>query len=467
MRIGLKPALIAAVASLVLAAPAAAKTYEVNKRSDHAPNGCKKKDCTLREAVLAANARGGSDRIVLPKNKTYNLSIADADPDLGEDAAETGDLDITGPLNLVHPGKGRAKVDANGIDRVFDVLARTSFKRVVIRGGASPAGPDYGDDFGGGIRGLADVTLKRTVVTQNSTIGGDGGGIGFPEDDDVLTVKRSVIKANHSDDDGGGVAFDADEESASSAMVIDRSKFISNVSEDWGGGFITDAPVTMKRSTFANNEAIDGNGGGASIEEPAGNVVRDTTFSGNSANDAGGLGVSSDSDATLTNVTIASNIARDEEGGGLWVNGGSASVNAVTIVRNEAGLGGGLYSDTDGLVEVENSLLALNAASSAGPDCLIVSEPLTSLGHNLLGTDQDCDGFDATGDFVNSNPKLGKLKNNGGPTQTVALKKGSPAINKAAKSAPNKDQRGEKRGKKPDIGAYERVKSKKKKKGRR
>ena len=55
---------------------------------------------------------------------------------------------------------------------------------------------------------------------------------------------------------------------------------------------------------------------------------------------------------------------------------------------------------------------------------------------------------------------------NGGPTQTVALKKGSPAINKADKqSAPNKDQRGEKRGKKPDIGAYERIK--KKKKGRR
>jgi hypothetical protein len=140
------------------------------------------------------------------------------------------------------------------------------------------------------------------------------------------------------------------------------------------------------------------------------------------------------------------------------------TANAVTVVRNSAdAAGGGLtYGTAAPGFEIQNSLVALNSAPFA-PDCFADPlDPFDSGGHNLIGDDSDCPGFDATGDFVNSNPKLGRLKNNGGPTQTVALKKGSPAINKADKqSAPNKDQRGKKRGKKPDIGAYERVKKKK------
>ena len=59
--------------------------------------------------------------------------------------------------------------------------------------------------------------------------------------------------------------------------------------------------------------------------------------------------------------------------------------------------------------------------------------------------------------MVRRNPKLGKLARNGGPTKTVALKKGSPAIGEAKRStAPGKDQRGRKRDRRPDVGAFER-----------
>jgi len=58
---------------------------------------------------------------------------------------------------------------------------------------------------------------------------------------------------------------------------------------------------------------------------------------------------------------------------------------------------------------------------------------------------------------VRSNPRIGKLRRNGGPTRAVALRKRSPAINNASRrTAPNRDQRGERRGRKKDIGAYER-----------
>jgi hypothetical protein len=84
-------------------------------------------------------------------------------------------------------------------------------------------------------------------------------------------------------------------------------------------------------------------------------------------------------------------------------------------------------------------------------------ETFTSLGNNLLSTKLECDGFTQPTDLERANPKIGTLKNNGGPTKTVELKRGSAAIGKAHKpSAPNRDQRGGKRDNQPDIGAFER-----------
>jgi CSLREA domain-containing protein len=460
-------AFVALIAALVTAATAAAKTYEVNKRSDHAPNACKKKDCTLREAVLAANARDGSDRILLPQRKTYNLAIANTLP-VGEDEAAEGDLDIGDPLRVSHPGKGRAKVDANGIDRVFDLLdgGSTTFKRIVIRGGNDP---DAGDGGGGGIQvDQADLVLRRSSVSQNHADGSYGGGIELNGDENAdFTMVRSALSGNSSVSDSGAL------EAGNGPIVIERSKVIGNTSGGTAGGLYLDmnetsrivnstisgnrgnsagglgayGPLTIENSTIANNRALTGGAGGVDIDDSDSTfVLRNSTFAGNSA---------------------------ENNGGGLVIGGViQVQANALTIVRNSSEDGGGVFNDTSDPVEFENTLIGLNQADGVGEDCAnggAAGYEFDSLGHNLLSElDTDsCEGFDATGDFVNSNPKLGKLKNNGGPTQTVALKKGSPAINKADKqSAPNKDQRGVKRGKKPDIGAYERVK-KKKKRGRR
>jgi Right handed beta helix region len=459
-------ALVALVGALTIAGPAGAKTYEVNKRSDHAPNGCKKKDCTLREAVLAANAREGSDRIVLPERKTYNLSIANVDP--GEDAGGTGDLDVTDPLRLTHPGKGRAKVDANGIDRVFELLAggSTTFKKIVVRDGDDV---DIEADAGGG--GIqvhqADLVLRRSSVSGNHADGSFGGGIELNGDENAsFTMVRSALSGNSSDSDSGAV------EAGGGPVVIVRSKVIGNTSGGTAGGLYLDTqepnrilsstisgnrantaggiggygPLTIENSTIANNRAVTGGAGGVDIDDGDGGfVLRNSTFAGNSA---------------------------DGAGGGLRIDAADrVQANTLTVVRNSSDSGGGVFNGTDDPVEFQNTLIALNQADGVGEDCANsagAGDEFDSLGHNLLSTlDIDsCEGFDATGDFVNSNPKLGRLKSNGGPTQTVALKKGSPAINEADNSAPNKDQRGEKRGKKPDIGAYERVK-KKRKKGRR
>jgi hypothetical protein len=105
-----------------------------------------------------------------------------------------------------------------------------------------------------------------------------------------------------------------------------------------------------------------------------------------------------------------------------------------------------------------NTLIALN--SGTAPD---VSGPFLSLGHNLIGATNGSSGFPMSGDLVGSiasplDPKVGPLANNGGPTLTIALLPGSPAIDAGdSAAAPPTDQRGFPRpfGRAADIGAFE------------
>ena len=87
---GLLAGCLAAVALLATASAASAKTYRPTRTDDPVPNGCKAKDCSLREAVIAANASGPAATIVLRPGKRYVLTRKGA----GENAALTGDLDL-------------------------------------------------------------------------------------------------------------------------------------------------------------------------------------------------------------------------------------------------------------------------------------------------------------------------------------------------------------------------------------
>jgi hypothetical protein len=104
-------------------------------------------------------------------------------------------------------------------------------------------------------------------------------------------------------------------------------------------------------------------------------------------------------------------------------------------------MGGGFSNQ--GLLQTRDTLLAGNTVdgpgTNSGPD---LSGTLGSLGHNLVGNTQDGSGFDAT-DLLNVDPLLGPLQDNGGPTFTMALLPGSPAIDAGDNTdAPDWDQRG-------------------------
>src|SRR3990172_12560377 len=168
----LRSALILALAlSIVLLGdepqPASAASFGVTKTADTADGTCDA-DCSLREAITAANAAAGADAIAVPAG-TYLITIVGS----GEDAAATGDLEITDDLTLTGAGAASTIIDGGANDRVLHIVGSTvvvDLVDVTIRNGAESL------MGGGGIRNEGDLLVVDSSVTQNAVSGGIGGG---------------------------------------------------------------------------------------------------------------------------------------------------------------------------------------------------------------------------------------------------------------------------------------------------
>ena len=234
-----------------------------------------------------------------------------------------------------------------------------------------------------------------------------------------------------------------------------------------GGGAFVDPGSKLKisRATISHSAATLSGGG---VEAAGTTKIKDSTLSQNRAGTVGG-GISSPAGAKLS--AINSTFARNEaglRGGGLDASG-EVDLNAVTIARNAvtggdaSPRGGGIAAGPGRRIAVENSLIALNTGPAGPDDC--GPQELDSDGDNL--TSAPCPGVDFAGDEVAANPKIKRLRANGGPTKTIGLKRKSPAVDAAGpQSSPQRDQRGVRRVKLPDIGAYERETKKQKHDGR-
>lgn len=385
-------------------------------------------NCTLRAAVMEANARAGDDTILLPAG-TFTFSLAGID----EDTATIGDLDVTdkaGALTITGAGAGPTIIaPAGGLDRAFDVHseAALNLSGVTISGGGRS---DLGYFFGGSIR-VTYGTLNVTDSVLSEGLARVGGGIG--NQNGTVTLVNSMIL-------GGG-------ESPAT----------------WSGGGIhtSSGKVTVDRSTISGG--YGGTGGG--IYSSGGLLtVTNSTISGNESSRGGGI--FSYSPLTVTNSTISGNTAT-LEGGGIYSYQDPVELSSTTITQNTAGTGGGIFNDMG--TAARNSIIAGNTAASGGRD---VAGLFTSRGHNLIGDAGTVTGFvhGTNGDLVGStagpiDPLLAPLADNGGPTRTHGLRVGSPAMDAGDNSAAAAtDQRGFLRvadGQRDgtvimDIGAFER-----------
>jgi CSLREA domain-containing protein len=406
---------LAAIAAFLLifavwaggAAPAAAATITVTTTADENNSDG---DCSLREAIRAANgdfavdacpAGNGADTIILPAG-TYVF-----DPALGatgENLAQTGDLDILEDLTIAGAGRATTIIDADGHDRVFDVLTNA----VVALSGLTVSGGDPHGAHGGGIQVISGaLTLTNVRVTGNTT----GGTTTF---------------------NGGGVFTTAD----NSTLAINLSRIDNNSSVNLGGGIYTDdlSPLSLVGSRVHDNTAPSG--GGIANRDPA--TILNSEISGNTStlSSSGGGGISSSDTLTIVNSTISGNSAA-ASGGGLTVGVGSAAgLFNVTITGNIAnsdsdftGDGGGIRI-ASGTVALQNTIIAGNLDNSSSgsihPDCSGVYD---SLDYNLIGDTAGCTlNGQTTHNLTGVDPLLGVLKDNGGPTLTHHLQPGSPAI---------------------------------------
>lgn len=379
-------------------------------------------NCSLRAAVMEANALGGSNTVTVPVG-TYTLSIGGR----GEDAAATGDLDVpNGDLTITGAGSGTCGaagvtcVDANDIDRVFHVLDTGTLNLTGVT--VTNGNPD--DNPGGGIEvdgGNTALTLTNCLVTSNTTGPGTGGSNRF----------------------GGGI------DTFLGTVTINDSIISNNVAYEKGGGI--------------------GNTGGT-VE------ITNSTITGNDANAGGGIYCYySEHSPTLTisNSAVISNTTSggSEYGGGI-VNGGTLHATNVTISGNTTGGLGGALVDDNSTVETNLSYVTIanNTTNGAGSGAVDLyysplkpgstifagntggnfaftgSGSLASQGYNLS------DGAipSATGSDIQNSAAVGlaALGNNGGPTLTMALGAGSAAIDQIAsgtngcKTTVTTDQRG-------------------------
>jgi CSLREA domain-containing protein len=407
---------------------AGAEVFQVTERGDHVPGACTNGDCTLREAVIEANGQAGDDRVELPSTKPYKLTREIAP---GPAEAEEGDLDIDSGLgNLItlsHPGKGLATIDAKGEDRVIEVSGAATMKKLKLRGGIASST----DEAGGALSVDGNVTIVRSRLT-GSHAGDVGGGIFIT--DGRLTMRRSAVRGNNSSGEGGGIFVN------DSATFDLRKSTLAGNEADEGGGLFTEAtqsPSTVLESTVSGN-TVSEEGGGIWNEGPGLFVGNSTVADNTAGGSGGGLYAAPDSDATIQFATIARNRADADDtgpdgGGGIFADGGDDVVVAqgTLLARNRTT--GGTFEDCD-------------APAPVG---------IVSFGHNLITTEQDCPFFDHNEDIADDEPLIGVLDDNGGPTKTVKLKQGSPAIG-AGGLGPETDQRGFERGDVADIGAFER-----------
>lgn len=228
--------------------------------------------CSLRAAIMEANAHAGFEHINVPAG-TYTLTIAGA----GEDAAATGDLDITSPdgVNITGSVKVAATIiDGGDLDRIFHILAtaQVSLSNLTIRNGTSDwgggllnnGGSLYGQNLfitanastnsGGGLVAAsgAFTEINNSAVTVNQAATTSGG---IDNINSTMLLTNITVSGNRA---GGGYNAGGigNTTTATNYMYITHGTIVNNAAGLRGGGIrVQSGPVYLQSSILGNNSA--------------------------------------------------------------------------------------------------------------------------------------------------------------------------------------------------------------------
>lgn len=412
--VGSGAVLVGGAASALLAALAASPggaigtTLTVDSLGDGAASGAHCVDgtasnCTLRDAL--AEALDG-DTIVFAPSVVGVITLTN------------GTLPVNHGVTITGPGVTNLTIDADELSRVFTIGPVTSAVSIsgltVTNGRTSNSAALQRERSGGGIYAVdatAPVTLSNLIITNNTAASGLGGGVFFSGSSSFSMID-CVVSGNAAQSGRGGGMFVTGFSQAGSVLVRNTT-VVGNRAVDTGGMYFQFVgPVEIDNSTVTLNEATTGKGGGILAYATPNLVINQSTIANNLSGGRGG-GLALELAATLTGTIVSGNHAGVAGTDDLGAYGGPITVTSS----------GSLFFSVDPNVTVSGS-------------------------GNLTGVD----------------PQLGSLADNGGPTPTLALAAGSPAIdagpNPVATFPGNgNDQRGvgfsRVVGGRVDIGAFE------------
>ncbi|MGA7397448.1 MAG: choice-of-anchor Q domain-containing protein, partial [Solirubrobacterales bacterium] len=390
---------------------------------------------SLREAINTANLTPATgDRILFQSGLSGAITLA-------------GDLPrLAGPTEINGPGMDQLKIEGSKQFSIFASLKDTSVSGLTLANGSYV--------HGGNIIVIgADLTVDRTRIE---------GGFATFKPGNPITIHR-----------GGGIFFE------DGNLEIRDSQFSGNEAE-WGGGlYALDAKVTISGTSFTGNKAFRENerethGGGAFLDlAPGGqSTITGSTFSGNIAREAGGVEAQGGS-LSIASSLFSGNTGEDTLGalslgklggsgsygisnstftgnatggyaGNIATFGQNTEIVASTVTDNTAMAGGfGGIVHTAGLLQLSNSIVTGNDMG----DIATIPEPgvggAVGSSFNLIENDQLADVIETVpgSNITSSDPQLGPLADNGGPTMTMLPAETSPVVNVGSSSLPV-DQRG-------------------------
>jgi CSLREA domain-containing protein len=352
--------------------PSAGNTFFVNTLADNTGTNTDPSDgirctmgsaeiCTLRDAITYANndaadniGTGKSDTVMVPAG-TYTLTWQAGVTD-GNTNAVTH-LEILGPMTIIGSTSGGGTIiNANNTDTVFTInpgpfgsfnpsgdsyVFDTALENLVIENGRNTNNLNnngFANYVGGGLNwdafGSGNLTLTKTTVKNCTAFWGPGGGI---------WAQNSA---------GGGTG----------TLIINGGNISNNSTPELGGGIQAAFPpvaISISNTTITGNKAqisvnpsdgdADGSGGGLYLEgrQPPPATPR----------------------STLTGVTISSNVAANDNGGGIDTFTGILMTGSLVSNNSTGGSGGGVWSNTAGdgsLTTITSSNFLSNSASGTG-----------------------------------------------------------------------------------------------------
>ncbi len=474
-------------------------------------------NCTLREAIEAANtdaavdnctAGAGADTISFDNTLSGStVTLGGSQLDIASDLTVDGDLDDDGAPDIT--------IDAAGASRVIYIDATAATRTVTLDGlTISNGNPNTGVANGAGVHcqgsiygGNCNLTLSNSRVTGNTATSTSSVGGGVSVDTGALTVTNSTITNNTAGRFGGGIFAGY----YNGTTTITNSTISGNTAQ-YGAGLFAFRDLTLTDSTVADNTAsgaygegggvqsgygsialtnstVSGNttaGSGGGVRADSGSVtLTNSTVSGNTSGGNGG-GIRADYGIILTNSTVSGNTATGNGGGMRSVSGSITLTNSTVSGNSAGGSGGALFSFAS--VSFTNSTITANNAANSGAGVEIStaipgSNPTLSALNSIVANNtltgsttlSDCvspgvavnaDAGNLVTDTSNNcglspvstaDPMLGALADNGGATQTHLPQAGSPVLDAGDNTnCPATDQRGANRDDGAcDIGSVE------------